>query len=91
MPVANHKCCSTRHGAVDCILGKVSARVVVGDSVLVAVDSWAIIGWLLVAVDRGRVVGSVAMLAGAEVEHGCHGEQRGLGTRQERSPRSCIM
>merc|ERR1711881_201087 len=40
------------------ILGKVSARVVVGDSILVAVDSWAIIGWLLVAVDRGRVVGS---------------------------------
>ena len=39
------------------ILGEVSARVVIGHSVLVAVDSWAIIGWLLVAVDRSRVIG----------------------------------
>ena len=40
------------------ILGEVGTRVVISDSVLVAVDSWAIIGWLLVAVDGSRVVGS---------------------------------
>ena len=39
------------------ILGEVGTRVVISDSVLVAVDSWAIVGWLLVAVDRSRVIG----------------------------------
>ena len=40
------------------VLSKVSTRVVVSNSVLVPVDSWAIIGWLLVAVDGSWVVGS---------------------------------
>merc|ERR1711970_960327 len=40
------------------VLAKVGTRVLISYAVLKGVDSWAIIGGLLVAMDWGRVVGS---------------------------------